>query len=185
MKKWEINKSVTVYENKYFSVVEEDFRLSSGALGKYYLVRSLDFVAIIATEGEYVYMEKVDRYALRKRIIEIPMGGVEEGETPLQAAKRELKEETGIAARRYKKLGYIDASKGRSNNRGIIFVAEDLSFGQQQLDTGERESNLEVCKMKISEISELIRRGKITDSHTIAAFTIFMLNYKGRIQAKS
>lgn len=180
MKKWEIVKSKVAYKNKYFCVEEEEFRLKNGATSKYYLIRSLDFVVIIAVEGEYIYMEKVDRYSLRRRIIEIPMGGIEEGESSLQAAKRELKEEMGITAKKYRKIGYIDASKGRSDQKGIIFVAEELTLGAQELDLVEAESNLEVFKMKISEVPELIRSGKITDSHTIAAFTIFMLDYKGQ-----
>ena len=44
----------------------------------------------------------------------------------------------------------------------------------------ERESSVKVLKLKISEVSELIRAGKITDSHTIASFSLFMLNYKGQ-----
>jgi len=180
MKKWDIVKNTEVYKNEFFSVEEEDFRLSDGGIGKYYLVKSRDFVVIIAIEGEYIFLEEVDRYALRQRIIEIPMGGIEEGESPLQAAKRELKEETGMTARKYHKLGYINASKGRSNQKGIIFVAEDLSFGTQELDVVEGESNLKVFKIKISEMQELIRQGKITDSHTIASFSLFVLNYKGQ-----
>lgn len=180
MKKWEIIKSKVVHKNKYFSVVAEDFRLSDGGIGEYYIVRSGDFVVIIAAEDDYIYLEKMDRYTLRKKSIEIPMGGIEGGESPLQAAKRELKEETGITAKKYSKLGYIDGSKGRSDQKGIIFVAEGLNFGEQKRDIMETEGNLQVFKIKISEVQELIRTGKITDSHTIASFTLFMLNYKGQ-----
>jgi ADP-ribose pyrophosphatase len=185
MKKWDILNSKIVHKNEYFSVVAEDFRLSSGGIGKYYIVRSPDFVAIIPVEDGHIYFEKMDRYVLRKRLIEIPMGGIEEGETPLAAAKRELKEETGITAKKYRKLGYLDASKGRSDQKGIVFVAEDLSFGKQQLDLVESESGLEMFKVKISDIPELIRRGKITDSHTLASLSLFMVNYKGFDRNKS
>lgn len=180
MKKWEIVKSKVVHKNRYFSVVMEEFKLANGNLNKYYLLKSQDFVIIIAVQDGYIYLEGMDRYALRKRMIEIPMGNIEEGETPIQAAKRELKEETGIAAKTIKKLGYINTAKGRSNHKGIIFVAENLVFGEQKLDMMEKEGNMKVLKLKISEVEELIRCGKITDADTIASFYLFMLNYKGQ-----
>lgn len=185
MKKWEIVKSRVVHRNKYFHVVAEDFRLLSGGLGRYYIVRSSDFVAVVPVEDGYIYLEKMDRYVLRRRLIELPMGGIEEGETPLAAAKRELREEMGITARKYRKLGYLDASKGRSDQKGIVFVAEGLSFGERQPDLVECESNLELFKVKISDLPDLIRRGKITDSHTLASLSLFMINYKGFDKDKS
>lgn len=178
MKKWEIVGTSVVHKNKYFSVVAEKFRLSNGDLGKYYIVKSLDFVSVIATENGFVYFIEMDRYILRKRMLEIPMGGMEEGETPLEAAKRELREETGITARRFKKIGYVDASKGRTDQHYTVFIAQGLSFGEQELDNMESDGDAKMVKLKISEIPNLIRKGKITDSHTIASFQLFMLNYK-------
>jgi len=178
MKKWDILKRKEVYKNKYFSVVEEEFRLSDGKTSKYYLVKSCDFVSVVPVEGEHIYMEKMDRYTLRRRIIEIPMGGIEEGETPLAAAKRELKEEMGITAKRFRKLGFFDASKGHSGHKGVLFVAEELTLGEPEPDLVEKESNIEVIKLKLRDVPDLIRQGKITDSHTIASFYLYMLHCK-------
>ncbi|MFA7169845.1 MAG: NUDIX hydrolase [Candidatus Paceibacterota bacterium] len=179
MKKWEIVKSSVVHKNKYFSIVAEQFRLKNGKFGKYYLLKVLDFVSVVAIEDGFVYFVEMDRYALKKRILEIPMGGMEEGETPIQSAKRELREETGITAKKMTKIGCLESFKGRSDQRFFVFIAEGLSFGVQDLDEVEAESGVKIVKLRISEISEFIRKGKITDSHTIASFQLFMLNYKG------
>ena len=77
-----------------------------------------------------------------------------------------------------KQIGCLEASKGRSDQKGYIYVAENLSFGEQELDAIEKESDTKIVKLKISEIPALIKNGKITDSHTIASFQLFMLNYK-------
>jgi len=179
MKKWEVVKSSVVHKNKYFSIVAEKFYLSSGRFGKYYLLKSPDFVSVVAIEDDYIYFVEMDRYTLRRRILELPMGQMEEGETPLAAAKRELKEETGITAKKMTKIGCMESFKGRSDQRFTAFIAEDLSFGEQELDDIEKGGGAQVVKLKISEILDLIQKGKITDSHTLATFQLFMLNYKG------
>lgn len=178
-KRWETLTSDVVYENEYFRVVEESFALSDGSAGKYYLLKQPDFVAAIPVEGDTLYLIEMERYVLRKKMLEIPMGGIEPGETPLFAAKRELKEEAGIIAKKFTKIGRSESFKGRTDQCFTIFVAEGLTFGQQELDPVERDAGARVVKKTIKEVEELIRRGKITDAHTLAAFQLFVLNYKG------
>jgi ADP-ribose pyrophosphatase len=179
MKKWKVVKSSVVHKNKYFSIISEKFCLNSGGFGKYYLMKMPNFVAVIAMEDDLVYFIEMERYTLKRRILEIPMGGIEKGESPLNAAKRELKEETGITAKKMKEIGCLDSFKGRSDQQFYVFVAEGLSFGEQELDAVEKDGETRVVKLKISEVNDLIRKRKITDAHTLASFQVFMLNYKG------
>ncbi|MFA7170890.1 MAG: NUDIX hydrolase [Candidatus Paceibacterota bacterium] len=179
MKKWDIVKSSVVHKNKYFSLVEEIFCLDSGETGKYFMIKKPDFVSVVAIEDDSVYFIEMYRYTLRRKIWEIPMGGIEEGESPMVAARRELREETGILAKKMKRIGYSESFKGQSDQRFHTYIAEGLSFGAQDLDEMEKESSVKLLKLKISEVPDLIRSGKITDSHTIASFSLFMLNYKG------
>ncbi len=84
-----------------------------------------------------------------------------------------------------KKIGYSQSFKGQSDQGYATFVAEGLSFSSQELDEMEKESGVKVFKVKISDIPDLVRRGKITDSHTLASLSLFMVNYKGFDKDKS
>lgn len=179
MKKWQVVKKHMVYENPFFSVTEDELLLSDGSKQTYYIMHRRDFVSVVACENDFIYLIEMNRYTLGRDSLEIPMGGIEEKELPLVAARRELKEETGIVAGKMRQIGVCDAFKGQSNQKFYTFIAEDLSFQARDLDIIEKESGLEVRKIKISEISEMIHDGKITDACTIASFQLFMLHYKG------
>jgi len=168
-------KSKTAYECKYFKVLEEDFLTPNGKAHKYYILKRSDYVIVLAKKRDYIYLVEQYRYTTKSKLLEAVAGVIEKKEAPLKASKRELKEETGITAGKLKKLGWFYAYKGVSNQKAFVFLAEDLKFGKQTPDKLEREAGIKVVKLKISEVKNLIKSGKIKDCDTLSAFSLFML----------
>jgi len=176
-KNWKTVNSKTVFECKYFKINEKHFVGCSGNKYKYYILKENDYVVAIPLEKNYLYLVEFSRYTTGSRSLEFVAGMVEKNETPLQSVKKELVEEAGITAKEIKKIGWYYAYKGRSNQKAHIFLAENLSFEKQKLENLEKDGKMEVKKLKISEVKELIKLGKIDDVDTLAAFNIFMLKF--------
>lgn len=173
---WEVKRTVVAHANPFYKIVREDFKLQSGEEGEYYLVDAADFVAIIAQEGEFTYWVDLYRYALKGRSLELTMGAIEENEDSLAAAQRELLEEAGIRAQIFFHLGNLAASKGQSAQRFDVFVARNLTFLEPQPDRMESAGGIKCRKFKNSEVEAMIKSGEINDSHSLAAWQLFMFS---------
>jgi 8-oxo-dGTP pyrophosphatase MutT (NUDIX family) len=178
MKGWKTVKSKEVYKCKYLKVFEEDFLVPSGKMHRYYILKRNDYVIVIAKEGNYLYLIEQYRYTTKTRLLQVVAGGIEKGETPLQAAKKELEEEAGIRAKKFKRLGWFYSYYGCSNQRAYVFLVENLEFGEQKPDELEKEGKMRVKRFSVSEVSRLIKSGKIRDVDTIASFGMFMLKHR-------
>lgn len=108
------------------------------------------------------YRLPADRY-----LWELPAGKIDEGETPLRAAKRELAEETGLRARTWKKLAMFYPSPGYMQESMTIFLATGLTQGEAQPMDDER---IETRWFARKELKELIRTNAITDAKTMIGF---------------
>ena len=98
---------------------------------------------------------------------ELPAGKVDSGEKPMQAAKRELAEETGYKARKWTKLVSFFASPGYVQERMTIFLATDLAAGEA---TPMDDEQIETRWFKRKEVAQMIRDGKIQDGKTIIGY---------------
>ena len=111
-----------------------------------------------------VIMEWQYRYAHGKVMLEIPAGKLNTpDEPPLEAAKRELSEETGITADKYTYLGSIAPSPALLNEVIHIYMAEGLHFGKSHLDDGEF---IDIKYYHLDELYEMVMKGEITDAKT-------------------
>jgi len=176
-KKVKILRSRTAFSCKYLKVREEDFTFTGKKVHRYYILDRKNYVIVIARQGEYFYLVEQYRYPIRSNLIQVVAGSIEKGETPIQAARKELREEAGIKARRMKKIGWFYAYYGPSNQKAHVFFAEDLSFGKQDLKGLEKESDMKVKKYTLLEIKEMIKSNKIKDEDTLSAFCIYMVKY--------
>src|SRR4029077_11138171 len=107
------------------------------------------------------------RLPARRFMWELPAGRVDEGETPLQAARRELVEETGYRAKKWAKLAEFFPSPGFLAEKMTIYTARDLTEGKKNPMEDER---IEVKWYTASEIDQLIQSGKIIDAKTMIGF---------------
>ena len=119
-----------------------------------------------------VLMLRQFRPAIREWLLEIPAGTLDDGELPLACAKRELIEETGFAARRWKKLGAIFTAPGFCTEKIHIFEARDLKAAYAKKDDDEF---IEVLPMSLASLRRAIRTGKIHDSKTLCALTLLAI----------
>ena len=116
------------------------------------------------------------RYAVQARSIEFPQGFIDEGETPLQEAERELREEVGVEAKNLRWLNTLWVTSGYSTQHTHIFLAEDFYKSKQKLD--DTEGDLTIKTFTLEEITELIKTGRIKNSPTLAALSIYLLYAK-------
>ena len=111
-----------------------------------------------------VIMEKQYRYAHGRVMLEIPAGKLDTpDEIPLEAAARELREETGAVAKKITPLGKIAPSPALINEVIHLYMAEDLTFGENDLDDGEF---LDVELIHLDNLYEMVMRGEIADAKT-------------------
>ncbi len=111
------------------------------------------------------------RYPIKAMTWELPAGTLRRGEGPLACARRELEEETGFRARRWRKLLVFYPTPGYCTERMTVFVASELSKGAQALDADE---DIRVKKVSFREAVQWIGQGKIQDAKTLAALLFWL-----------
>jgi 8-oxo-dGTP pyrophosphatase MutT (NUDIX family) len=107
-----------------------------------------------------------ERYTLGEYSWELPMGGAPLDEEPLDAAVRELKEETGLSANRWSELMRLHTSNSITDELGIVYVAEELTEGETAFEETE---DLQIRRLPFSEAVRLVNDGEITDAISVAA----------------
>jgi ADP-ribose pyrophosphatase len=141
----------------------------TGAAYDFYVLESDSWVNVIpiTPEGEVVLIRQY-RHGTRAVTLEIPGGIVDRGDSPQEAARRELREETGCEADEMVGLGFVHPNPAFLDNRCYTFLAQGVRCkGLQTLD--ERE-DIEVMLKPLADIPRLIREGAITHSLVVAAF---------------
>jgi ADP-ribose pyrophosphatase len=163
-----------VYQNKWMTVREDAIERKDGSRGIYGVVDKPDFAVVAAMQGDEVYLVQQYRYPVAARFWELPQGSWSAGTgTALELAQSELREETGIAAKSMQHVARLHEAYGYSTQSFDVFVATDLTFGEQELEAEEQGL---VCQaFKVEDAIAMLCRGEITDAVTVAAFGLLRL----------
>jgi 8-oxo-dGTP pyrophosphatase MutT (NUDIX family) len=162
-----------VYENPWISVREDRVLRPDGEPGIYGVVHYKNVaVGVLAVEDDHVYLVGQYRYPLEMYSWEIPEGGCPEGEEPLRAAQRELKEETGLEAKSWHRLGEAYLSNSVADEYAVWFLATELAPGEVRPEGTEK---IRVRRVPLREALEMALDGGITDALSIVALTSYAL----------
>lgn len=137
-----------------------------GKMREYHIVEHDGAVAIIPCQDGVITLVRQTRPAIREKLLEIPAGSLEKGENPFACAKRELAEETGWRAKTWHKLGELYLAPGYSSETLHLYLATDLSMGEQDLDDSE---DIEVVDIPLREAFRMAQTGEFKDAKTVAA----------------
>lgn len=160
--------SERVYDGRIVSVRKEIVQLQDGSTAQREIVDHEPAVVIIPFQSrEEIYLVRQFRKPFEDILIEAPAGMVNPGEDFLFAAKRELREETGLSAKKWVDVGEAYPAPGFCNERLLLFLACDLGHGDTEFDIDE---NLELMKVSLDEFELLIKTGEIKDAKTQILF---------------
>ena len=164
---WRITSEQKIYDNPWISLTEYAVINPSGGHGIYGKVhfknRAIGIVPM--DENGYIWLVGQYRFALNAFSWEIPEGGGILGTDPLDAAKRELKEETGLIADSWEKILEIHLSNSVSDEFGIIYLATGL---RQEESEPEDTEQLHIQKVSLEEAYRMVLNHQITDSLSVA-----------------
>ena len=158
---WTIKKTEEAYKNDFFTVFKDEVVQPDGKDGSYATVHFPSGVAILPIDDEgFVYLVKQFRYVVGRTSLEVIAGSIED-EKPLEAAKREAREELGIEAETWTEFGQLNMDTSIVKNVVNLFLAEKLKIGESESEGTEQ---IETVKIKLSDALEKVMNGEIMHS---------------------
>ncbi len=157
-----------IYRGRVVTMRVDEIMLSRGRKTSREVVDHPGAVVIVALDSDaQVYLVRQYRHAIGRMLLELPAGTMEPEEPPLETAKRELREEVGLVAKKWSCLGMFYSSPGFLNEMLHVFLAQDLT--QQESDP-DFDEDLTVVRMPLAELRH--RLADVPDAKTLAALQL-------------
>ncbi len=165
---WTTLSTRLVYENPWLRVREDQVLNPSGNPGIYGVVmyRNKAVGVVPVDDDDHTWLVGQYRYPHHRYEWEIPEGGCPEGEEPVECAKRELLEETGLIAEHFELIGEMQLSNSTTDEVGYMFLARGITHSQA---CPEETEKLEVKRVPLEEAIRMVMDGEIRDSLSVAA----------------
>jgi 8-oxo-dGTP pyrophosphatase MutT (NUDIX family) len=157
------------------TVREDAIRRDDGSDGIYGVIDKPTAAVIIPLDGDRFHLVEQFRYPVGERRWEFPMGTAPDRAEldPAELAARELREETGIVAGRMELLGRLDIAPGMSSQREHIFLATELTMGDDERE--HTEQDMRAGWFTTAELETMIKDGTVVDAQTLAAYLLLKL----------
>ena len=154
-----------IFRGQRLWIEQRDVVLPNGLERQKVIVHPGNAVAILPVEGEQCKLIRQYRYAIDDYIFEAPAGTLEAGEDPLDAAGRELIEETGFTAQIIEPRGFIFTTPGYTDEKIFLYEVRDLSPSREY--EKDEDEVIEVLDIPLKDLNQMIRDGTIVDAKTI------------------
>jgi len=179
---WRRRSRRVAYENPWITVWHDDVVRPDGSPGIYGVIHFASLaVGIVALDtDDRVLLVGQHRYALDAFSWEIPEGGVPDGEDPLEGARRELREETGMAAATWSEIGRFHLSNSVTDEAGVLYLATDLAAGEAAPEATEE---IAIRWLPFAEALAMTLDGRITDAMAIMGIQRVALERAGAVRA--
>ena len=183
VEKAQLLSSVVVYQGPLFRVLHDKLIEPDGTHNERDVIRHNGSVVILAIDNSksrkdpWIVIERQYRHAANQYLWELPAGKLEPGENALAGAQRELAEETGYSAKKWKPLVEYYASPGFLGESMKIFVAEGLLAGNAH---PEADEHIEFRLVKLSEVLKMIEKGAILDGKTLTSVLLYARKVAGK-----
>ena len=166
----EVNGSRIAFDCPWYRVRQDQVTWPDGSAGVYNVVEASPcvFIVPVTPDGEIVLIHQY-RHTTGRWVWEIPAGAINDGQSMLDAAKMELREEVGGVSDSFNYLGEFETANGRSNEVAHLFLARDVVLGENELESAEI---LTVHPTALTDVQLMIRNNQIKDAPSLLAISL-------------